>query len=63
MDKTDDFIFKGLSVISVDGSKLTAAVVKQLIDKYSFKARIKKKISPHSFSYKSVTTILEYNVK
>lgn len=62
-DRTDDFIFKGLSVNGLNGSKLTADAVKQLIDKYSIKAGIKKKISPHSFRHKAVTTLLENNVK
>jgi site-specific recombinase XerD len=62
-DKSDDFIFKGLSNNGLNSSRLTADAVKQLIEKYCIKAGIKKRISPHSFRHKAVTTLLENNVK
>lgn len=62
-DKSGDFIFKGLSTNGLNGSKLTTDAVKQLIEKYCIKAGVKKKISPHSFRHKAVTTLLENNVK
>lgn len=62
-DKSNDFIFKGLSANGLNGNKLTADAVKQLIEKYCIKAGIKKRISPHSFRHKAVTTLLENNVK
>jgi len=62
-DKSDDFIFKGLSANGLNGNKLTADAVKQLIEKYCIKAGIEKRISPHSFRHKAVTTLLENNIK
>lgn len=62
-DQSEDYIFKGLSVNGLNNSKLTADAVKQLIEKYCTKAGIHKKISPHSFRHKAVTTLLENNVK
>lgn len=62
-DKSNDFIFKGLSVNGLNSNKLTTDAVKQLIERYCTKAGIKKRISPHSFRHKAVTTLLESNVK
>lgn len=62
-DKSEDFIFKGLSTNGFNSNKLTADAVKQLIEKYCIKAKIEKKVSPHSFRHKAVTSLLENNVK
>lgn len=62
-DKSNDFIFKGLSANGLNNNKLSTDAVKQLIEKYCNKAGIKKRISPHSFRHKAVTTLLENNVK
>jgi len=60
---TDDFIFKGLSTNGKNGEQLTTDAVKQLIERYCSKAGITKRISPHSLRHKTVTTLLENNVK
>jgi site-specific recombinase XerD len=62
-DRTDDCIFKGVSTNGKNGKKLTADAVKQLLEKYCSMAKITKRISPHSLRHKSVTTLLENNVK
>jgi integrase/recombinase XerC len=62
-DRLDDYIFKGLSVNGLNGEQLTTDAVKQLIERYCRKAGITKRISPHSFRHKTVTTLLENKVK
>jgi site-specific recombinase XerD len=62
-EQSDDFIFKGLSTNGLNRNKLTTDAIKQLIEKYCKKAGIQKRISPHSFRHKTVTTLLENNVK
>lgn len=61
--KTDDYIFKGLSSNGKNREQLTTDAVKQLIEKYCYMAGIKKRISPHSLRHKTVTALLEKNVK
>lgn len=62
-EKSDDFIFKGLSSNGLNRHKLTTDAIKQLIEKYCIKAGIEKRISPHSFRHKAVTSLLENNIK
>ena len=62
-DKSEDYIFKGVSSNKLNGNKLTADAVKQLIEKYCIKAEINKRISPHSLRHKTITALLENNVK
>lgn len=62
-DKTEDFIFKGVSTNGLNREKLTTDAVKQLLEKYVKKAKITKQISPHSLRHKTVTSLLENNVK
>lgn len=62
-DKSDSFIFKGLSSNGLNKGQLTTDAIKQLVEQYCRKARIHKRISPHSFRHKTVTTLLEKNVK
>lgn len=62
-DRTEDFIFKGVSTNGLNNEKLTTDAIKQLLEKYIKKAGITKQISPHSLRHKTVTTLLENNVK
>lgn len=62
-DSSNDFIFKGLSSNGKNKEKLTTDAIKQLIEKYCRKAGITKRISPHSMRHKTVTKLLENNVK
>lgn len=62
-DRSEDFIFKGLSTNKLNGDRLSADAIKQLIQKYCRMAGIDKQISPHSMRHKTVTTLLENNVK
>ncbi|MFZ5968235.1 MAG: tyrosine-type recombinase/integrase [Bacillota bacterium] len=62
-DQTNDFIFKGLSTNGLNNEKLTTDAIKQLLEKYAEKAGIAKRLSPHSLRHKTVTALLEKNIK